>query len=137
MEFRFASPVTINGSTTPPISAATVTGIGTVSNITVNGTAVTVDLTHVDNQQIITVTLNNVSDGTNSGNITVPMGVLIGDVDATGRVDGTDVSGVQSHTRRTTNANNYRFDVDASGRIDGNDVSATQAHTGTSLPLSP
>ena len=65
------------------------------------------------------------------------MGLLIGDVDATGRVDGNDVSGVQSRTRQTTDGTNYRYDVDFSGRIDGNDVSETQGHTRTALPSHP
>ena len=99
----------------------------------------TVNLTGVTNAQYIAVTLNSVVDAAgNSGNVVSPqLGVLVGDVDATGRVDGNDVSGVQSHTRQITASNNYRFDVDATGRIDGNDVSATQAHTRTGLPSPP
>ena len=65
------------------------------------------------------------------------MGILIGDSDATGRVDGNDVSATQSHTRQTTNNANFRYDVDVSGRIDGNDVSTTQGQTRTSLPTPP
>jgi Dockerin type I domain len=62
------------------------------------------------------------------------MGVLIGDVDGNGRVDGNDVSAVQSHTRQSVDSTNFRYDVNASGLIDGNDVSMTQGHTRTSLP---
>jgi hypothetical protein len=134
MVITFASPVTINGSLTPPPTSASVTGIGTVTSITVGGSVVTVNLTGVDNQQVITVTLNNVSDGVNSGNVAVPIGMLIADVDATGRVDGNDVSAVQGHTRQSANSTNFRYDVDATGRIDGNDVSTTQGHTRTRLP---
>jgi hypothetical protein len=43
------------------------------------------------------------------------MGVLVGDVNATRLVDGTDVSLVQQHTGKTANSTNFRFDVDASG----------------------
>jgi hypothetical protein len=134
MVITFASPVTIGGSTTPPPSSATVNGTGSVTSVSVNGSQVTVNLTGVDNQQTISVVLNNVSDGINNGNVAVPMSVLIGDVDANSRVDGNDVSGVQSHTRQSATNANFRYDVDANGRIDGNDVSTTQSNTRTGLP---
>ena len=93
-----------------------------------------VNLTGVSNAQRITVTLNGVNDGTNIADVAIPMGVLLADVDATGRVDGNDVSAVQGHTRQTVGNTNFRYDVDLTGRIDGNDVSTSQAHTRTSLP---
>lgn len=98
-----------------------------------------VNLSGVTNAQYITISLTNVFDsaGNSSTTVSVPMGVLLGDNDATGRVDGNDVSATQSHTRQTTNNTNYRYDVDVSGRIDGNDVSATQGQTRTSLPTPP
>ena len=116
-------------------------GTGTVMN-TLLGPGLnqcTVNLTNVSTGQYIRITLNDVMDmAGNAGNVVSPqMGMLIGDVDATGRVDGNDVSGVQSHTRQTTSGTNFRDDIDATGRIDGNDVSKTQAHTRTGLPSSP
>jgi hypothetical protein len=132
--FTFASPVMINGSTTPPASAATVTGIGTVTSITVTGSVVTVNLTGVDNQQTITVTLNNVSDGINSGNVAVQIGVLIGDVNANRLVNSTDTSIVQSQSgKQVTNAN-FRDDVNANGLINSTDTSIVQSKSGTGLP---
>jgi hypothetical protein len=50
------------------------------------------------------------------------MGVLLADVDASGRVDSTDI---------------FRMDVDASGRIDSTDVFITQQQSLTSLPSPP
>jgi hypothetical protein len=99
---------------------------------------VTVNLTGIPNAQHVLVTLNGVQDsaGASLNNLVVRMDVLLGDVDGTGRVDGNDVSAVQSHTRQTTASGNYRYDVDVSSRIDGNDVSATQAQTRTGLPPS-
>jgi hypothetical protein len=110
------------------------------SGIGPNPNQYTVNLTNVSNGQYITVTLTNVHDvAGNSGNILSPqMGVLIGDVNATGGVDGNDVSAVQSHTRQPVNSDAMaRFDVNATGGIDGNDVSLTQSHTRTSLPSAP
>jgi hypothetical protein len=134
MVITFASPVTISGSSTPPPSAATVTGIGTVTNIAVNGSVVTVDLTGVDNQQIITLVLNNVSDGLHSGNVAVPMGVLIGDVNVTRLVNSTDASIVQSQSGRQVTLSNFRDDVNANGLINSTDATITQSHSGTGLP---
>jgi hypothetical protein len=114
---------------TPTVSS----GTGSVSSALSSGNQVFINLTGVINRQIIAVTLV-VNDGINTAPVVVPMGVLLGDVDATGRVDGNDVSGVQSRTRQTADGTNYRYDVDVTGRIDGNDVSTTQAKTRTSLP---
>jgi hypothetical protein len=72
--------------------------------------------------------------GNSATSISTTMAVLLGDVDENGRVDGNDVSGVQSHTRQVADGNNFRNDVDVNGRIDGNDVSATQSQTRTALP---
>ena len=89
--------------------------------------------------QYLRLTLNNVTDmAGNSGNVVSPqMGMLVGDVNANGLVDGNDVSAVQGQTRQAVVNGNFRDDVNANGVIDGNDVSATQGHTRTSLPSSP
>jgi hypothetical protein len=45
------------------------------------------------------VGLNNVVDSqNNTGNVSAPMGVLLGDVDASGRIDSTDVYAVRQQT---------------------------------------
>jgi len=67
------------------------------------------------------------------GDVSIPMAVLLGDVNLTRSVDGNDVSAVQGHTRQTVDSSNFRFDVNATGGIDGNDVSLTQSATRTSL----
>ncbi len=100
----------------------------------------TVNLTNVSNAQYLQVNLNNVSDviGNTAAVISSPqLGVLIGDVNANGLVDGNDVSAVQGQTRQSVSNTNFRDDVNANGIIDGNDVSLTQGQTRTSLPSSP
>jgi len=62
------------------------------------------------------------------------MGVLVGDVNSTGSVDGNDVSAVQAQTRHPVDSTNFRDDVNTTGSIDGNDVSLVQSKTRTSLP---
>ena len=51
-------------------------GIGSVGSFSVSGAQVTVNLTGVTNAQTITVTLGNVNDGVDFGDVPVPMGVL-------------------------------------------------------------
>jgi hypothetical protein len=126
---------TVAGTATATQGTATV-GIPTLGP---NANQVTVPLTGVTNAHYLIITLNGVHDaaGTILNNLVGRMGVLIGDVNATGGVDGNDVSGVQSHTRQSVTSANFRFDVNATGGIDGNDVSITQSHTRTSLPSLP
>lgn len=98
-----------------------------------------VNLTSITNASYVTVTLDNVdgSEETHNDTVAQEMGVLMGDVNASGQVDGNDVSAVQAATRQTVGSTNFRYDVNTNGVIDGNDVSATQAQTRTSLPSSP
>jgi len=134
--FTFNSNVTSVDSATVtshnPLGAA-----GTVSTSSLGPAAnqYTVNLTSVDNAQYLIVTLNNVNNG---GDVVSPkIGFLIGDVNATGGVDGNDVSAVQAHTRQAVSDTTFQFDVNTTGAIDGNDVSATQSKTRTSLPSPP
>jgi len=127
--FTFANNVTNCGTT--GTTGGTVSSGPNVNQCTMN-------LTGVPNAQYTTVTLNNVTDSqSNTGNISVQMGLLIGDVNANGLVDGNDVSAVQGQTRQPVSTTNFREDVNANGIIDGNDVSLTQGQTRTSLPSSP
>lgn len=98
-----------------------------------------VNLTAVGNAQYIVVTLTNVNDaaGNHDDSVSVPMGVLLADVDASGRVDSTDIFQVRQQTLQNANSSNFRMDVDASGRIDSTDVFITQQQSLTSLPSPP
>ncbi len=71
--FTFPSAVTFTG-------ASVTAGAGTVSSTSGSGaTAVALNLTGVTNAQRIAVRLSGVSNGASSGNVDVPMGVLLGD----------------------------------------------------------
>ncbi len=127
----FASPVTFSG-------ASVIAGTGTVSSTTGSGTTVaTINLSSVTNAQTLTVTLQGVSDGTNTVDVPIQMSVLLGDVNASGLVDGNDVAIVQGQTRQLLTSNNFRCDVNVNGIIDGNDAAITQGQTRTSLPALP
>jgi hypothetical protein len=145
---NYAVVFTFVNNLTSVASASVSSGTGSVSstvlgpNASLNLTAkqYEVNLTGVSNQQYVAVTLHTVQDSAgNSGDVVGPqMGILIGDVNATGGVDGNDVAAVQAHTRQAVNSNaQARFDVNADGGIDGNDVALTQGQTRSGLPSNP
>jgi phosphatidylinositol-3-phosphatase len=109
-------------------------GTATVSSTSMNGNQVFVNLTGVTNAQTIQVTLVGVNDGTNTVNIVIPMGVLLGDVNASRRTDSGDVTVVRNHTVSIPYQQTFRFDVNTSGRIDAGDVTATRNASVTVLP---
>ena len=124
----FASPVSVG-------SAAVTSGTGSVvGSPIVAGNVVTINLTGVTNAQTIMVTLSNVSDGVNMGNLVVPMGVLMGDTSGNGAVSSTDVTQDKLQSGQAVNASNCREDVVVNGNINGTDVSAVKLKSGTALP---
>ncbi|HYR22723.1 MAG TPA: dockerin type I domain-containing protein [Chthoniobacterales bacterium] len=126
----FPVPVTVGGDT-----VSSNDHLATADPPSVNGAVVTVNLHNVSNAQRLTITLIDVSSGSGDlGNISVPMAVLLGDVDASGRVDSTDVFQVRQQSLQNANSSNFRTDVDQSGRIDSTDVFITRQQTLTSLP---
>ena len=131
-----AYTMVVNFSTSVTVSSATVTcGTGSVGSISGSGTpTITVNLTGVTSAQRITVTLNSVSDGTNTGDIPISIGVLVGDVSANGTVNASDVSRTKTQVGQTVTSSNFREDVNASGTISSTDVAVVKSNVGTSLP---
>jgi hypothetical protein len=115
-------------------SASVTTGTGSVSSFAVSGGQVTVNLTGVSNAQKIVITLFGVSDGTNTSNVNIPMGVLLGDVTGNGSVNASDVSQTKSKSGQAVNASNFRSDVTVSNSINSSDVSTVKSKSGTALP---
>jgi hypothetical protein len=122
----FAVPITF--------ASASVSGTGSVATALSSGNQAFVNLTGVTNAQRITITLTGVNDGTHTADVSVPMGVLFGDVDGSGRVDSGDVFSVRQQTGQSPTSSNFRNDVNTSGRIDSGDVFAVRQQTGTGLP---
>jgi hypothetical protein len=130
---RFASPLTSVGC------AAMTTGAGSVSSANIDSNDphnCIVNLTGVTNAQVVTVGLDNISDATGnfSASASVQMGVLLGDVNGTGRVDAADVSSVRQETLKAIDTTNFRNDINISGRVDAADVSIVRQQTLTALP---
>ena len=126
--FTFPSAVTFT-------NAAITTGAGSVSGSSGSGTtAVTVNLTGVTNAQKIMVTLQGASDGSNTGDLSVPLGVLLGDVNGNASVNSTDISQTKLQSGQPATNANFREDVNVSGSINATDVSSVKLKSGTSLP---
>jgi hypothetical protein len=123
----FGGPVTFS-------TAQVTTGNGSVSSTSTNNNQVFINLTGVTNAQTIQVTLVAVNDGTATANVSIPMSILLGDVNASKRVDAADVSQVRQQTLQPVTSSNFREDINASGRIDAADVSIARQQTLTSLP---
>jgi hypothetical protein len=120
-------------------SANVTSGTGSVSSEQIDSAdphKYIVNLTGVANAQHLFVTLHNVHDeaGRISDTISAPMSVLIGDVNASGRVDSGDVFLVRQQSMQDANASNFRDDITASGRVDSGDVFIAREQTLTSLP---
>ena len=126
----FAVPVTVTSAN----MTAGAGGSGSVGNFSVNNTQVTVNLTNVSNAQTLSVNLVGVSGGGNSGSVSVPMGVLLADVNGNGVVSNGDVSLVKAQVAQQVTLSNFREDVNANGTLSNGDVSITQAQVGTTLP---
>jgi Dockerin type I domain len=77
--------------------------------------------------------LAGVNDGCNIFNVSAPMGVLLGDVNANRLVNSTDTSLVQSQSGKQVTNSNFRDDVNANGLINSTDASITQSKSGTGL----
>ena len=124
---NFAVPVTV-------ASAGVTSGTGSVGSFSVSGSQVTVNLTGVTNAQRITVTLGNVNDGTNVGDVAISMGVLAGDTNESATVSAADVSQTKAQSGQAVTGSNFREDVNFNGAINAADVALVKSVSGTGLP---
>ena len=125
---NFASAVTVG-------NVVVTSGTGNVDSFSGSGTSqITINLSGVTNVQKITVTLQNVNDGSSTGDIPVRMGVLAGDVNGNATVNASDVALDKSQVGQPVGMSNFREDVNASGTISATDVAIVKSDVGTSLP---
>ena len=126
--FSFPNSVTLTNT-------AVTAGAGSVSGSSGSGTStISVNLTGVTNAQRLTLTLFGASDGTNTGNLSVQMGMLLGDTNGNGTVNATDVSQAKAQSGNPVTASNFREDVNTNGAINASDISAVKTKSGTALP---
>jgi len=96
-----------------------------------------VNLTGVTNAQYITVTLTNVNDSAGNSSISVAgpsMGVLLGDVNASGVVTTGDTNLCKAQALQPVTSANFRNDINASGAITTGDVNIIKQNALSQLP---
>lgn len=121
--FQFAQPATFTSASVTPGNGGTAHMAGTSTS----GNEVTVTLDQVSNGQTLMVNLFGVIDGGAPRDITVPMGVLLGDVNGNGAVTNGDVALVKAQVGNSVTDENFKDDVNANGIISNGDVSLTKS----------
>lgn len=86
------------------------------------------------NAQKIVLALQDVSDGTRTGDVGVRMGLLLGDSSGDGFVNSGDA--LQSRARSGLPSSNttFRSDVNTDGFVNSGDTIIVRSRSGTSLP---
>jgi hypothetical protein len=99
----------------------------------------TVTLSGVPSAQHLMVNLGGVQivNGGTLADLTVPMDVLVGDVNQSRRTDSGDQTVVRNASVSIPTSANFRLDVNASGRIDSGDQTVVRNCSVTALPLAP
>ena len=135
----FAVPVTVigNGTVKAQVTSGTgQVGTGGVANgnaVTVSGATVTVPLTNIANAQRLRIVIFGVNDGTISGDVVVPLNVLLGDTNGDSFVNTGDAVQTRSRSGQAANLTNFRSDVNIGGAINSGDTIIVRAASGTSL----
>jgi hypothetical protein len=131
----FLANVSVSGTPQATVtSGSAAIGSGGTSNngaVPTSENVVIIPLTNVANAQTLEVTLNNVNGSTN---VTIPMRILVGDVNGNGAVTTSDIGLVKASAGQLVGPNNFRADVNANGSINATDVSLVKAFAGTALP---
>jgi hypothetical protein len=135
--FKFANPLSSVGG------ASVSSGIGSISSSAIDSSDAhnyIVSLTRVTDAQNLTVTLANVNDSAGNSSISVPgpsMGVLTGDVNASGVVTSGDTNLCKAQALQPVTEANFRNDINASGDITTGDVNIIKQNALSQLPTSP
>jgi hypothetical protein len=114
------------------VSEAQITsGVGSVMNMTVNGSQVTVDIAGATNAQRLNLRLVGVNG---ASNVDIPMGVLLGDTNRNGTVNASDVGQTKAMSGQNADYTNCYTDVNVSGVINATDLGMVKSQAGTVLP---
>ena len=134
----FGDSITVTGTPQADVTLGTGDiGTGGTANggmVTVNGNVVTVPLTNVSTGQTINVDLYGVNNGTTTGNVVIPMSVLIGDTNGNGTVNAGDVAQTKGQSGQPVTGGNFRTDANANGSINAGDAAIVKSHSGESIP---
>ena len=117
-----------------PATVTSVTCDGKPATSSSAGNNLTVNCSAVENGKVITIALTGVTVGGNSDDVSVQMGMLLGDVNVNKVVSNTDVAAVKAQVSSPVTESNFRSDVNANGIVSNTDVSVTKAQVSTTLP---
>jgi CSLREA domain-containing protein len=132
-EIIFTFPSNVTGPAS--VSVTDSNNMTIPSTFSASGNVVTVDLHSVPNPSRLAISLTGVSDGTDTADLNVPMGVLLGDTTANGAVNSSDIAQTQSQSGQPVNSSNFREDVTVNGSINSSDIASVQSKSGTALPV--
>jgi hypothetical protein len=132
--FAFNHPVVAGNAV---VTSSLGAGHGSVSGSPAfSNNTITVNLTGVDDQQKITVMLNDVTGA--AGELLPPasisMNVLLGDTSGNKIVNSTDVSQTKLQSGAPISATNFRSDNTVNGTINATDVSQVKLNSGHGVP---
>jgi Calx-beta domain len=119
------------------VTAATATiteGIATAGTPTFSGNSVIVPLTGVADQQYVTIALSNVATAAGTGNGSVRIGFLLGDVNQNRVVTVADLGLVNAQLAQFVTQSNFIKDVNVSGTLSVADRAFTQGNLTRNLP---
>ena len=108
-------------------------GLATATH-SISGNVVTVNLAAVADAQVLSVALINVIKRRNVGTVNIPVGILLGDVNADRFVNSGDAVVTRGLSGATTSATNFRNDVNEDGTINSGDSIIVRGRAGNSLP---
>ena len=86
------------------------------------------------NAQELALTLAEVDDGTIMGEVSVAMGVLLGDANGDGFVNSGDATVTRTRSGQTTDATNFRADYNVDGFVNSGDATVVRSRSGQFLP---
>ncbi|HEY0369392.1 MAG TPA: dockerin type I domain-containing protein, partial [Chthoniobacterales bacterium] len=116
-------------------TAALTSGTGAVSAVSGNGgRIIQVQLRGRKDAQNAMITLFNLTDGTSTTNLSVPLSLLVGDANGDRVVNSADVTQMRNRSGQNANGLNFRSDFNVDGFINSADATAVRSLSGNSVP---
>jgi hypothetical protein len=134
--FTFATPLQSTGS------ASVTAGTGTAGPPTIDSSdprRCIVNLTGVNNAQVVRVTLSDLRDSATNYTalLSAQFAVLVGDINGDRTVNSGDAMQARTNSGSDISTANFRADVNADGAINSADALLVRARNGSSLPSTP
>ncbi|MFL6596043.1 MAG: dockerin type I domain-containing protein [Chthoniobacterales bacterium] len=127
---NFPAKVSLSG-------ASLSTGTGSVASSNVTNSTVTVNLTGITSPQLTTIKLANVNDGASTTDVSIPIGVVVGDVNGDGTDNSADATLTRNLSGQTATVENFRADVNLDGTINSADTTIVRNRSGQSIMTAP